>query len=57
MSCQVDNFDLTELVIFGLIQIWDCALNGFILEPLHECLVDICDLRGLKATYPKHVFC
>ena len=27
MSCYVDIFDLIELAIFGLIQIWECALN------------------------------
>ena len=56
MFCHVDNFDSTKLVIFGLIQIWECALNWFTMEPVHEPKLDICHLCGLGATYPKHVF-
>ena len=56
MSCRVDNFDSTKLVIFGLIQIRECALNWFLVESVHKLKLDICHLCGLGATYPKHVF-
>ena len=42
MLCDVDNYDSTKLVVFGLLQIWECALNWFTVEPLHECFFDIC---------------
>ena len=41
MSCNVDKFDPTKLAIFGLDKIWECALNWFIMELLHECLLEI----------------
>ena len=44
MSCNVDNFDSLELIIFGLLQIWECTLNWFIVEPVHKHLLDICHL-------------
>jgi hypothetical protein len=47
MSCHVDNFDTTKLVNFGIIQIWERALNWFIMEPVRERLLDICHLCGL----------
>ena len=47
----MDDFDSTKLFIFLLIQIWECALNLFIVELLHECLLDICHLYSLGATY------
>lgn len=56
MSCQVDDFDLTKFFILRLIQIWECALNWLILEPIYECLVDICDLRSQRAVYPKQIY-
>ena len=56
MSCHLNNFDSQELAIFGLIQIWECALNWFIMEPVHEPKLDICHVHDLGATYPKHVF-
>ena len=52
----MDNFNSVELAIFGLIQIWECALSWFTVEPVHKCQPDICHLHGLGATYPKHVF-
>jgi hypothetical protein len=39
-----------------LIHIWECALNWFTMEPVHEPKLDICHLRSFGATYPKHVF-
>ena len=54
--CHMGIFDSTELAIFGLIQIWEYALNWFIVESVHEPKLDICYLCGLGATYPKHVF-
>ena len=56
MFCHVDNFDSAKLVIFGLIQIWECALNWFTMELVHKPKLDICHLCGLGALYPKHVF-
>ena len=47
MSCHVNNFDSTKLVNFGIIQIWECALNWFTVEPVRERLLDICHLYGL----------
>ena len=55
MYCQMDKYDSTKLAIFGLIQIWECALDWFTVELVHERLLDICHLRSLGATYPKHV--
>ena len=57
MPCHVDKFDLLKVVIFGLIQIWECALNWFTVKSVHEPKVDICHLCGLGATYLKHIFC
>ena len=39
-----------------LIQIWECVLNQFIMEPVHEPKLDICCLHGLGAPYPEHTF-
>jgi hypothetical protein len=39
MSYHVDSFDLTYLVIYGLIQIRECALGWFTMEPVHEHLI------------------
>ena len=47
MSCHVDYFDSIELVLFGIIQIWECALNWFTMELVHDHLLDICHLCGL----------
>ena len=55
VSWHMDNFDSTRLAIFEWIQIWECALNWFITEPIRKCFLDICHLRVLGATYPKHV--
>ena len=56
--CHVNNFDSTKLSIFGLIQIWECALNRCTIEPVHKPILDTCHLYILGATYPKHVlFC
>ena len=44
------------LDVFRLIQIWECALNWFIVEPIHKCLLNTSHLHGSGATYPKHVF-
>ena len=54
--CHVDNFDSTKLSIFGLIQALECSLDWFIMELVHQCLLDICHLYGLGAIYLKHVF-
>ena len=43
--CQVDTFDSTWLIIFELFQIWECALNNFTVELIHEPKVDICQLH------------
>ena len=53
------NLDRTKLFyfVFGLIQIWECALNLFILEPVHKHLLDVCHLHGLGAAYLRHIFC
>ena len=56
VSCHVDHFDLTKLAIFRLLQIWQCALNWFIMELVHKPKFDTCHLHGLGATYPKHGF-
>ena len=56
MSYHVDKFDSTKLVILGLVQIWECALNWFIVELVYKRLVDIFHLCSLEATYLKHVF-
>jgi hypothetical protein len=56
MFCHVDNLDSTYLIIFGIIQICECALNWFVVERVHEPKLDISHLRSLGATYPKHVF-
>ena len=57
MLCHMDNFDSIKLSIFGLIQIWECALNWFIVEPIDEAKLDICHLRGLGLAYPNVFFC
>ena len=49
LSCHVDSFDLTKSIIYGLIQTRECALNWFIMESVHEHLLDICHLRNLGA--------
>ena len=56
MLCHVDIFYSKKLAIFGLIEIWECALNWFTMELVHELKLDIFHLCGLGATYPKHVF-
>ena len=56
MFSHVNNFDSTKLTIFELIQDWRCVLNRFTMELVHEPKLDICHLRGLGATYPKHLF-
>ena len=56
MLCHMDHFDLTKLVVFGLIQIWECALNWVTVEPVHEHLLDICQLHSLGTTFPEHDF-
>ena len=55
MVCHMDNFDSTKLAIFLLIQIWEGALNWFIVDPIHEQKLDMCHQYDLGATYPKHV--
>ena len=30
------------LIIFGLLQIWECALNWCTLKPIHKHILDIC---------------
>ena len=40
----------TNLDIFGFIKIWECSLHYFIVKLVHECLLSICHLRGLRAT-------
>ena len=57
MFFRVENFGSTKFVIFGLNQIWECALNWFAMEPVHEPKLDICHFCGLGVAYPKHVFC
>ena len=39
-----------------LIQIQECALNWYTMEPVHEPKFDICHLRGLGAEPPKDVY-
>jgi hypothetical protein len=56
MYFHVDNFDSAKFFIFGLILIGECALNWFIMEPVHEPKFDICHLPGFQAAYPKHGF-
>ena len=56
MSCHVDNCDSTNIVSFGLIQLWKCVPNWFIVQPIHKCLLDICHLYILGAAYPKRDF-
>jgi hypothetical protein len=51
-----DSFDSTYLAKFGLIQIWECALNWFTMELIHKLKLDIYHLHSLGATYPKNVF-
>ena len=55
MSCHVDNFDSIKLTKFEITHIWECVLKWFIMESVHERLLDICRLRSLRATYPIHV--
>ena len=57
MFFRVDNFGSTKFVIFGLIQIWDCALNWFAMKLVHKPKLDICHLCGLGVAFPKHVLC
>ena len=45
----------TKLDVFKLIQIRECALSRFIVELVHERLLDICHLRPLGTSYPKYV--
>ena len=45
-----------NIVIFDLIKRWKCALNWFIVEPVHESKLDISHLHGLRAIYSTHVF-
>ena len=51
----MDNIDLTDISDFGLIPIWECALNWILLELIDEPKLNICHLHDLRATYPKHV--
>ena len=44
------------LIIYGFIQIWECAHNLLTVESVHEHLLDIYHLRGLGIIYPKRVF-
>ena len=44
------------LTNFGFIQIWECAHKWFIVESVHERLLDICHLRSLGTTCLEHVF-
>jgi len=41
MFYHVDNLDSTYLIIFGIIQICECALNWFVVERVHlrECTI------------------
>jgi hypothetical protein len=41
---------------FWLIQIWECALNRFTVELVHECMLDVCHLQDLGAMYAEHFF-
>ena len=51
------HFDSTELVIFGLLQTWECVLSWFLqVKPVHKPNLDIRRLRGFGEAYPKHVF-
>ena len=51
------HFDSMELVIFGSLQTWECALNWFLqAQPVHEPNLDMCHLHGFGETYPKHAF-
>ena len=56
MFYHVNHFDSTKLAILGLIQIWECALGWFVMEPIHEPKLDICQLRNLRATYLNMIF-
>ena len=56
MFYHMDNLNSTKVAILGLNQIWDCALNWSTVEPVHECILDICPLRSFGATNSKHVF-
>ena len=47
MSFHMDSFDSKKLSIVGLIQICGCALNWFIVELFHGCVLDICHLHDL----------
>jgi len=47
--CLVVNFDSTKSVIFLSIQIWECALNYFTMEPVHELKLGICHLHNSEA--------
>ena len=51
----MDHLEPTESVSFLLIQIWECALNSFIVELIHKRILGICHLFSLGATNPKHV--
>ena len=53
---RVDNFDSTELTIFGSTIIWDCDLKWFTMEQVHKPKLYIFHLCNLGATYPKRVF-
>ena len=55
MFCYSNNFSF-NLLIFGLNQIWECALNWFTMELVHKQNLDICHLHDWGATYPIHFF-
>jgi hypothetical protein len=55
-SCSCSNLlcfitwiiSIQQRQIFGIIQMWRCALNWFTLEPVHRPKLDICHLCGFK---------
>ena len=57
MFCHMDDFDSTKLTIFGLIQIWECALNWFTMKSAHKPKFDICHLYGLGQHILNMFFC
>jgi hypothetical protein len=56
MSNHLDILYSIKLGFLGSIQIWECALNCFIMEPVQERMLDISHLCSLGTTYPKDVF-
>ena len=56
MLCHVDNFDLVKLVIFGLIQIWECALNWLQWNRSTNASLTFVTYAFKRATNPKHGF-